>query len=228
MMDVIAATQRALIIAPHPDDEVLGCGGTIARLASAGADVHVAIATRGASPRFDEQMVRGVQDEARQAHAQLGVARTHFLSLPAAELDMIPHANINSALGALVADVAPDALFLPFIGDIHLDHQLIFLSGMVASRPNRSGYPPLVLAYETLSETNWHAPYVTPGFTPNLFVDIGATLDRKLDAMRSYASQLREFPDERSIEAITALATLRGATVRRRAAEAFVLLRHII
>lgn len=214
-----------LIVAPHPDDEVLGAGGTMARLADAGAEVHVAIVTTGRAPRFSPEQARTVRAEAEAAHRALGVARTHYLDCPAAELGQMPHADLNAAIGGLVRAVDPVTILAPHPGDIHLDHQLCFLSALVAARPHQPHYPRRVLAYETLSETNWNAPYLTPAFQPNLFVDISATLDRKLEAFALFASQQREAPHERSVPALRALATLRGATVHRAAAEAFVTVR---
>jgi LmbE family N-acetylglucosaminyl deacetylase len=217
-----------LVIAPHPDDEVLGAGGTVARLSDAGAEVVVAIVTRGAPPLFAEAATANVRREARAAHARLGVARTVFLDHPAARLDQVPHHELNRALGELVREVAPDTLLLPFVGDIHLDHQLTFLSAMVAARPQCAEFPGRILCYETLSETNWNAPFMAPSFVPNVFVDISAQLERKLEAMSLFASQQRDFPHERSLAAIRALATLRGSTVHRPAAEAFMLVRQVI
>lgn len=228
MTDRLAEMGTVLVVAPHPDDEVLGCGGTIARLAAAGHEMHVAIATRGAPPRYREEDVEQVRQEALAAHALLGVAQTHFLDLPAAELDRVPHAELNGAMGRLFEAVKPDTVFLPFVGDIHLDHQLIFRSAMVAARPRTWRYPTKLYAYETLSETNWSAPHVEPSFLPNAFVDIGETLQRKLEAFACYGSQCCAFPNERSPEALRALATLRGATVHRPAAEAFLLMREIV
>jgi LmbE family N-acetylglucosaminyl deacetylase len=226
MSAMIDCIERALVIAPHPDDEVLGCGGTMARLAANGAEVHVGIVTR-ATARFGPGAAEAGVREAQEAHQRLGVAETHFLNLPAAELDTLPHARLNEAIGTLVAAVAPDTLFIPFLGDIHLDHQLVFLSAMVAARPRGADGPRRVYAYETLSETNWYAPGVTPIFAPNVHVDISATLERKLDAFACYTSQAKEFPDERSVKAIQALAVLRGAAVYCLAAESFLLLRQI-
>ena len=223
----LAADGPVLVIAPHPDDEILGCGGTIARLTDQGREVHVAIATRGRPPRFAAEGVETVRREAEAAHALLGVAQTHFLDLPAAELDTVPHAEVNAAIAALVAGLAPATLFLPFVGDIHLDHQIIFRSALVAARPRSATYPPRIYAYETLSETNWAAPYLDPPFVPNLHVEISATLDRKIEAFRAYASQCCAFPNERSPEALRALATLRGATVHCPAAEGFVVVREV-
>lgn len=226
-MSVIDQVRSALVVAPHPDDEVLGCGGTIARLAAMGRSVHVAIATRGRPPRFDARGVENVEAESRAAHARLGVTETHWLDFPAAEVDRTSHADMNHALASLVSAIAPDTLFLPFVGDVHLDHQLIFLSGLVAARPRMAEFPARLYAYETLSETNWNAPYLAPGFAPNVFIDISAHLGVKLEAFSLYASQVQPFPHERSIESVEALARLRGSTVCRAAAEAFVLLREV-
>lgn len=219
---------RTLVVAPHPDDEVLGAGGTIARLADEGQEVWVCVVTTGAPPLFDAAFVQQIRAEAAEAHAILGVHETRYLDQPAAGLSETPHAVLNAAIGALVREVEPQTLLVPFVGDIHMDHQLIALSSLVAARPHAGAFPVRVLAYETLSETNWNAPYLAPGFTPNTFVDIADTLPRKLDAMRCYRSQLRPAPDERSLEALSALATLRGATVHRHAAEGFVHLRGIV
>ncbi len=228
MTDAIAAFGTSLVVAPHPDDEVLGCGGTVARLAAAGQAVDVAVVTTGTAPRFAAEGVAQVRAEAAAAHAMLGVRRTHFLDLPAAELDRVPHADLNAAIAGIVAQVRPRTLFVPFVGDIHLDHQLVFRACLVAARPRGQGGPDRVLAYETLSETNWGAPYLDPGFAPTTYVDIGDTLERKIDAFRAFRSQVRAFPDERSPEALRALAMLRGATVHRTAAEGFVLIREVV
>ena len=228
MTAVIGLSGRVLVVAPHPDDEVLGCGGTIARCADEGGEVHVAVVTTGRPPAFTEAMTAAVRAEAGSAHRHLGGRETHWLDLPAAQLFETPHSELNAALQALVRDLRPDVLFVPFVGDMHMDHQLIFLSSMVAARPHQAEYPRTILAYETVSETNWNAPYVTPGFVPQVFVDISRSLARKLEAMAMFRSQLRDFPHERSVETLQALAIVRGTTVHRRAAEAFVLVRSVL
>lgn len=224
---VLEQVRTALVIAPHPDDEVLGVGGTMAKLAERGAQVHVAIVTKGQPPRFTAEYVENVRQECEAAHRRLGVAQTHFLDLPAAELDRISHAELNQRIGWLVDQLAPDTLFIPFVGDIHLDHQLVFTSAMVASRPRHARVPVRILAYETLSETNWWAPGITPPFVPNIFIDIAGTLEAKLDAFAEFRSQVKAAPDERSREVIRALALVRGAAVYREAAEAFMLVRQV-
>ncbi|HEV7307808.1 PIG-L deacetylase family protein [Ensifer sp.] len=227
-MSLMQMFGRTLVIAPHPDDEVLGAGGTMARLAQQGNDVFAAVVTEGKPPAYDRASVVAVQAEAHEAHRILGVRETRWMGFPAAALSETPHAALNAALFELVISIAPQTLLIPFVGDMHIDHQLIFLSSLVAARPHQPGYPTLILAYETVSETNWNAPYVTPSFVPNVFVDISEHVERKLAAMKAFKSQVRAAPHERSIETLTALATLRGATVLKSAAEAFVVVRHVI
>lgn len=226
-MSMLNAVKVAVVIAPHPDDEVLGCGGTMARLADAGAQVHVVIMTRGRPPHFPEAQIDRVMAEARMAHRLLNVTQTHFLDLPAARLDSLPIADVNAQLGRILQPIQADTMFVPFIGDIHFDHQIAFTAAMVCARPRAPGTPSRIYAYETLSETNWYAPGITPAFLPNMYVDISAHLERKLDAFRCFASQVKDFPDERSIQALRSLAILRGATVFRHAGEAFMLVRQV-
>ncbi len=224
---MIESIKRALVIAPHPDDEVLGCGGTIARLTDAGCHVEVAVATRGQPPRFSQEQVDQVLDEARKAHDVLGVTHTHFLNFPAAALDQVPRAELNAGIADVVTSCRPDTLFIPFVADLHFDHGLIFEAAMVAARPLGDAYPRRILAYETVSETNWAAPYLSPPFHPNVFVDIADHLERKIEAFGCFASQVRAFPNERSFETLRALAQVRGSCVSRRAAEAFVSIREV-
>ena len=227
MRDSVAWLGRTLVIAPHADDEVLGCGALLARLAREGLEPVVGIVSHGHQPDYPKEQVEALKREAALAHSRLGVAETHWLGLPAARLDSIPHADLNSAIGSLVTKVAPDTLLLPHPGDIHLDHRLVFESGMVAARPSGGRYPRTVMCYETLSETNWNAPGLSPAFTPNLFVDVTDTLAAKLDAFRAYGSQVKPDPHERSVSAIEALARLRGGTVHVQHAEAFLLVRMV-
>ena len=143
-----------------------------------------------------------------------------MLDLPTAAVDTIPQRDVNAEIVKLLRQVQPSTLYIPFCGDIHRDHELFAQAALVASRPPEACAPRSIYAYETLSETNWNAPYLTPVFQPNVFVDITEYLDDKLAAMRLVASQLKSFPHERSLEAIEALARHRGATVHRHAAEA--------
>lgn len=223
MLD-LSHLDSCLVLAPHPDDEVLGAGGTVARLAASGCRVKVVIVTRAPPTEVAEP----VYDEALVAHQVLGVEETLFFDFPTAGLDTVAHRELNAALARVMAQTKPDVLLLPFIGDTHLDHAAVFRSAMVAARPIQPGHPRHILAYECLSETSWNAPHVTPDFVPNLFVDISDFISTKLAAMETYASQLKAFPHERSLPAIEALARLRGSTVHVAAAEAFATVRQLI
>ncbi len=177
---------RTLVIAPHADDEVLGAGGTVARLASEGADVRIAIVTEGKPPHFPFEAVARVKEEARRAHGILGVGKTYWMGFPAAGLAETVVADLNASLFELVSESSPQTLLIPFVGDMHIDHQIVFTSSLVAARPHQAQFPRLILAYETLSETNWNAAYVTPNFAPNVFVDIEDHLETKLKAMAAF------------------------------------------
>lgn len=217
-----------LIIAPHADDEILGCGGVIAKYAKNGGRVSVAVMTQGSSRYYSREAIELVRQETLKAHDLLNISETFFFDFPAPGLESILKSDINNKLAKLINRVRPTSIFLPFIGDVHSDHVEIFKSSMVALRPISSWQVAQVFAYETLSETNWNAPYLTPSFIPNTYVDISDTIDIKIAAFKCFQSQQKKFPHERSIEAIKALAVRRGTTVHKAAAEAFVMLRQII
>ncbi len=200
----------------------------MARAARAGVEVHVIVVTRGRPPQFNEDLVTQIREETLRAHAAIGVAQTHFLDFPAAELDRVGMSKVNAALGTALSSIEPEILFIPFIGDIHSDHQIVFNASLVHARPRNRAAPCAVLSYETLSETNWLAPGITPGFLPNTYVDITETLEAKVAAFGHFISQIKPSPDERSVGTIRALAVFRGSTVFRSAAEGFVMIRQIL
>jgi LmbE family N-acetylglucosaminyl deacetylase len=217
-----------LVIAPHPDDEVLGAGGTISRHVDEGREVVVVIVTRGDPSMFDPALVQRTREEAAEAAEVLGVKPPVFLEgFPAALLDTVPAANLNAALAEIMRELRPDTVYLPFAGDMHLDHRLVARAAVVAARPSTGWTPRQLYSYEAVSETHWSDPLDGPSFDPTVYVDIAPHLERKLEAAARYQTQLRPFPHERSLEAIRALATVRGATVGFEAAEAFVLVRAV-
>ncbi len=216
-----------LVIAPHPDDEVLGPGGTMLRHLADGDQVHAVICTRGEEARFGAEQVETVQAEARTVHALCGLSGSHFLDLPAARLDTLPGADVNTALQGVFDSVGPEIVYVPHPGDVHRDHQIIFQAAMVCCRPTHAGCPRRILAYETVSETDWFAAPLTPPFIPNVFVDISAFIERKLEACAAYASQIRPAPDQRSLQALRALSITRGSAMGLPHAEAFMLIREI-
>ena len=220
---------KALVIAPHPDDEVFGVGGAIARMAAEGVDVTVAIVTKGRKPLFSDEAIANGRAEALEAHRLLGVKETIFLdSFTAAMIDTHPRVDLIQAFEKMIGELKPEVMFIPFIGDVQLDHRIVFEAAITASRPNGRDVPQRIYAYETVSETNWSAPFLTPSFSPNTYIDISDYLEIKLQAVRTFKSQVQEFPNERSVEAVRNLALRRGATVGFPSAEAFVLIRSMV
>jgi N-acetylglucosamine malate deacetylase 1 len=219
--------KNILVIAPHPDDEVLGCGGTIRKFTENGNQVFVLVATRGSSRLFDQSKVENVRKEALEAHAFLGVSETFFLDYPAPELDTVPIADLSRDFAKVISENKIDMLFLPHRGDIHNDHKVVFNAGLVAARPVGDYTVKEIYCYETLSETEWAAPHGDDAFIPNYFENIENTFDAKKTAMQFFESQLREFPNPRSLETIEALAKFRGATIGFKRAEAFMVMRYV-
>ena len=218
---------NVLVIAPHPDDEVLGAGGTIAKRAAAGHDVYVCIVTKGCEPLFHEPMIEQGRNECRTADKFLGVKETFFLDFPAAMLEEVPRYKLNDGILSIVQRVKPDEVYIPHRGDMQIDHKMVVDAAMVALRPKYEHRVIRIYAYETLSETGWDAPNTINEFIPTVYEDITSTIDKKLEAMSMFKTQLAEFPNARSIGAIEALAKYRGSTVTVNAAEAFVLIREI-
>ena len=217
-----------LILAPHADDEILGCGGTMARYIAAGADVHVAILTNaalGLPEVYTPSDVSVIRDEARRAHEFLGVTATHFYDFPAPKLDVTPSAEVASTLRQLIEEVRPESVFVPHIGDAHQDHRVIHIASLIATRPVGTHVVSNVYAYEVLSETEWGT--ATNPFVPNHYIDITSYIDHKLDAFACFQTQVKEPPHPRSLEGIRAQALVRGSTVLVACAEAFTTIRTI-
>lgn len=223
--------EKILVVAPHSDDEVLGCGGYIKKLVNAGKEVFVLIMTNahiGDPDKYPEERVRKVREEAFAAHQYLGIKETFFMDFPAPRLDTFPSYKISMAMSELLRDKKFDTVFIPHHGDIHRDHKAVFNAALVACRPVNNCSVKRVYAYETLSETEWGPPYQSEAFIPNVFVELtGEEFNAKCNAMNFFKSQVREFPSSRSIEAIEALAKYRGASVSCARAEAFMLIRDI-
>lgn len=217
-----------LVIAPHPDDEILGAGASIAKYIAEGHKVYVCIATKGCLPLFSDENVKKIREEVNRCHAFLGIEETHFLDFPAAMLEEVPRHEINDKLYQIVDKLKPDIVFIPHHGDMQKDHQMIAEAAMVALRPKYNHKVKAIYSYETLSETEWNIPHAGNTFIPNVYVDVSNFIEKKIEAMRQYASQLSDFPNPRSLEAIEALAKYRGSTINVKAAEAFALIRQIL
>lgn len=212
---------KILVFAPHNDDEVLGVGGTIAKHVAKGDKVYVCGVTVGKN----KERANNIKEEALEAHKILGVSDTIFLDLPVIGLSNMPTKELNQAMHDTVNKIEPDIAYIPHKGDMHLDHKMVAESAMVALRPVNSPQLKAIYAYETLSETEWNIPSVDNAFIPNVWCDITDTIDKKLEAMKCYKSQLLDFPHPRSLKAIRALSEFRGSTVCVNNAESFMLVR---
>jgi LmbE family N-acetylglucosaminyl deacetylase len=216
---------KTIVIAPHPDDEVLGVGGTLLRRKAEGVKVAWLIATRiSVEAGWSEEKVMQRADEIKQITELFGFDEVFELNFLPTQLDRVPMSDLVAEISDVFRSFMPEEVFVPNQSDVHTDHRMVF--NAVASCTKWFRYPSVkrVLAYETLSETDFGL-VTGQGFRPNLFVNIEPYLDDKLRAMAVYASELGEFPFPRSHEAIRALATLRGVASGFKAAEAFELLR---
>jgi N-acetylglucosamine malate deacetylase 1 len=218
--------KKLVVIAPHPDDETLGCGGTIARFAASGTEVSVLVVSGHLPPLYDEQAFETTHREALAAFKIMGVARSAFLRIPATLVRDVPVAELNGKINGFVREIGPDMVLLPF-PDRHIDHRVIFDACVVACRPVHAAAPKTVLAYETLSETHWNVPGIEPAFVPEFFVDTTDHMTKKNAALACYASQVNNSPS-RSVEACTALAKFRGSQNGCGSAEAFKVVRIVV
>lgn len=213
---------NVLIIAAHPDDEVLGCGGTIAKLAAEGKQVEILILGEGAASRGGSaKEIEQLQTHARNAANILGAANVRFASLPDNRFDTVALLDIIKQIEAVVDELKPETVFTQHGGDLNVDHQITFRAVMTAVRPMAGSPVRALYAYEVGSSTEWAFQQFAPVFRPSLFVDISGFLDKKIAAMQAYESEARPAPHPRSPEVLRAQAAVRGSAVGLAAAEAF-------
>jgi N-acetylglucosamine malate deacetylase 1 len=221
---------RTLVVVAHPDDETLGAGGTIARLTAEGSEVWVCIVCDGVTARHSETSRQ--RECAERACEVLGVSDVVFCDLPDQRLDSLDLIDVISPIERCVRDLRPDTVLTQFKEDVNQDHRAVFAATMVATRPSPSTPVRSVLCFETASSTEWAAPFPGAVFAPNLFVDISATLDRKIEAMTMYAdtfmSEVQPYPHPRSYKAIEVYARRQGVVAGMDAAEPFMLLRGVV
>lgn len=213
---------KILIFAPHNDDEVLGVGGTICKYVQAGDDVYICEVT---SLLTDMELTMRTRNEALKAHKLLGVKETFFLDLPVVGLKDTSTIEVNKRFYDIVCKIRPNIAFIPHKGDMHIDHSEVSKAAMVALRPMENPQLKAIYAYETLSETEWNIPCADNAFIPTVYFDITDFIEKKKQAMLCYQSQIKDFPNPRSIEAIEALSKYRGATIGVDNAESFVAVR---
>jgi LmbE family N-acetylglucosaminyl deacetylase len=226
--------RTALVVAAHPDDEVLGCGGSMARMADEGWDVHVLILAEGATSRSStrDRAAAGAELSALAASAQragaiLGARSVELEAFPDNRMDGVELLDIVKRIEIAVERLRPQRVLTHHEGDLNVDHTVVHRAVATACRPLPGSSVSELLYFEVPSSTEWCTPNSTRAFEPSQFTDIGATLARKLEALRAYGSEMRAFPHPRSIEAVEHLARWRGASVGRQAAEAFAVGRRI-
>ena len=225
---------NVLVVAAHPDDEVLGCGATIARHADRGDNVRILIAGEGVTSRQfkrDKSLLTDslsdLADSAEQAKAVLGAQKVVLLGLPDNRLDSLDRLDLIKAVELQIEIFKPHTVYVHHAGDVNVDHRRLHEAVITACRPIPGHAVRRLLTFEVPSSTEWQPPTSAPAFHPNWFVDISEYWGRKREALLAYTSEMRPWPHARSIEAVEHLARWRGAQVGVEAAEAFCLLRQL-
>jgi LmbE family N-acetylglucosaminyl deacetylase len=218
---------RVLVCAAHPDDELLGLGGTVARHSAAGDEVTAVIAAEGTAADRSDAAARRLEEHALAAARILGVRDVRFLRLPDQRLDTLPLLEITRRVEAAVRELTPTIVYTHHWGDLNRDHRIVSEAVQVACRPVGTAYPARVYCFETPSSSEWGTPDPASQFVPTRFVDVGATIEAKLRAMACYETAIRPHPHPRSLEALRARAAAWGSVVGRPYAEPFVVLREV-
>ena len=224
---------KILVIAAHPDDEVLGCGATAARLVVEGHEVHFAILGEGLTSRHadrsaaDAAKLSALHQQAHAAATKLGVRSVTLRKLPDNRLDTVPLLEVVKIVEELVDGLQPEVIYTHHGGDLNVDHGVIHRAVLTATRPVAGQPVQQIYAFEVPSSTEWAFQRLEPVFRPNVFVDVTRTLEAKIAAMECYESEARKFPHPRSPEALRAIAMRWGSVAGCGAAEAFELVRSI-
>lgn len=215
--------KRVLILSPHADDEILGCGGFISKFSKKDYHINVLILTnanKGAPEIYSAEKIKAIRDEAKLANNFIGTKRLFFENLPALSLSNYPFYKITNIIDKYIIDINPEVILIPSANDIHEDHKIIFKASKVAMRPNKKKNLRKILSYEVLSETEWNEK--EKPFSPNYFVSLSKSdINNKVKAFLKYKSQVKKFPHPRSKEAIISLSRVRGSQVFKQYAEAF-------
>jgi len=220
---------RILVLSAHPDDETLGCGGTLLRHVHEGADVHWFIATRACEPQWDAGVIASKDREIEQVGSALGVAEIHRAAFQTTRLDQVPQSELMESIRAVAERALPEVVYCVSGRDIHSDHRILFECMTAVFKPFHSRLRPRrILCYECLSSSDAAPPFAERVFVPNVFVEIGGHIEKKLSILDLYRSEIPPDPHPRGPSAVRALARLRGATIGVEFAEAFVLIREIV
>ena len=218
---------EVLVVAAHPDDEVLGVGGTVSKHVKQGDNVYICIVAEGGTISYEKNLCEVLKESALNSAKILGVREVVFLGFPEQKLDRVSVTDINQSIEKTIVRISPRVLYTHHYGDLNKDHQIVFEATMVAARPFSRSPIKRILSYEVPSSTGWRGPSKEEAFIPNIYVDIKETFDKKLEAMKQYKTEIREYPHPRSIKALEAIAQNRGTEAGLELAEAFVLIREI-
>lgn len=225
--------QKILVVVAHPDDEILGMGGTIAKLSAEGKEVHVLIVTDGSSAQYRDsadlqKIIEAKKLETFNACKRVGVKSIHYGGLPDMRLDVTPHIQVNQAIENVINEIQPDTVFTHFYGDVNLDHQCVFKSVMVAVRPVADQVVQEVYCFNVPSSTEWNVFTASTMFMPNVVVDISKFAEKKYAALKEYKTELRDFPHPRSIEHVCRQDEAEGLKAGLLSAESFMLVRKVV
>lgn len=216
-----------LAIAPHPDDESLGCAGTLLKHQSHGDEIHWLIMTEIVKKSENERQIVKRGHEIKQVEKLFGFSTVHRAGFTTTTLDQVSKNTLIDAISAVIKQINPTILYLPFWGDIHSDHYHVFEAASVCTKNFRYPSVKKVRVYETLSETEY-AIRPDRQFLPNLWIDISLYLEKKIQILQVYESELGEHPFPRSLDNVRALARLRGAVANCDAAEAFMSIKEVL
>ena len=224
--------KKVLVIAAHPDDEVLGIGGTVAKLSAEGVECHLLIVTDGSSSQYRDsdhlhEIIEAKKLETKGCADTLGFKSIHYGELPDMKLDKTPHVVINQVIEKVIDEVQPDTVFTHFWGDVNRDHQEVYKSTLVAVRPVMGQVVRELYCYIVPSSTEWTPDKADTMFMPNYFVNIEKYAEQKYKAFACYSTELREYPHPRSIQYLRETDKAAGLRVGLLAAEEFVLLRKL-
>ncbi len=226
--------QKILIIAAHPDDEVLGCGGTIAKYAKRGDRIYCLFLGKGKASRFEgrklgtiktEQLI--LEKEVGKAAKILGISEVIFKDFPDQKYDTVPFLEIIKAIEQIKEKIKPEIVFTHHQGDLNLDHQITFKAVLTACRPLKGETVKKIYSFEVSSATEWGSPKGKTYFMPNVFVDVSHTFNKKIDALKAYKTEIRNYPHPRSSRGLEIIARRWGTVVGRELVEAFELVREI-
>jgi len=223
-------SQTVLIVAAHPDDEILGVGGTAAYHAECGDTVHVVIVAEGLTSRAESsgEGLGALHRAAGEAAAVLGCEPPILLGFPDNRLDTLALLDVISPIEALIGDLQPETVYTHAGSDLNVDHRVVHQAVVTACRPLPGSSVNRLYAFETVSSTEWATLDIGPSFKPTRYVDITATMDRKMKALACYAGEMRPFPHARSLDSVEALAKLRGSQAALLVAEAFQVLLDVV